>query len=188
VICARLKAKLHHFMLRFPSSPLDSFRSLSARRKFTSDEDLRLRRLVEQYGRAGWEEVAKYMDDRTPRQCRDRYNNYLIDVVNGLPWTAEEDAIVLDRFRAIGPKWVDIAKCLVGRSANHVKGRWQRHLCRFAGQPFPEDRDGGLDPDEYATDEHGAVQLCPMLTIDWPRVFDQIEATLGCQGRPAQVV
>jgi hypothetical protein len=113
-----------------PESPLQS----SSRRKFTSDEDDQLRSLVDTLGTKSWEEIARFMPDRTARQCRDRYKNYLLENLITEPWTPEEDEIVIRQFHVIGPKWVQIGKMLSGRSGNNVKNRWHKHLSR-GGQP-----------------------------------------------------
>jgi hypothetical protein len=68
------------------------------------------------------------MPGRTARQCRDRYKNYLMESLVNAPWSPEEDAILLDRFQLLGPKWVEIGKLLHGRSGNNVKNRWYKHL------------------------------------------------------------
>jgi hypothetical protein len=95
------------------------------------DEDVQLRNLVEKLGPKGWDEIARYMPQRTARQCRDRYKNYLLENLVTDPWTPEEDAIVVQQFHQIGPKWVRIGKMLSGRSGNNVKNRWHKHLCRL---------------------------------------------------------
>jgi hypothetical protein len=160
------------------AEPVDEGHPLPIRRKFTADEDVRLKTLVARYGRNLWDEIAKLMADRTPRQCRDRYNNYLLDSISALPWTAEEDAILVERFRMVGPKWAEIAKSLRGRNGNHVKNRWNRHLCRFQFAQRPS-RIKCIDLAPILHREPSAVQLCPLLDIDWGRVFDRLEATIG---------
>jgi hypothetical protein len=100
------------------------------RRKFTPDEDVRLRALVDSLGTKNWEEVARFIPQRSARQCRDRYKNYLMESLMMDPWTPEEDAVVIQQFHRIGPKWVEIGKILKGRSGNNVKNRWHKHLCR----------------------------------------------------------
>jgi hypothetical protein len=148
------------------------------RRKFTADEDMRLKALVGRYGRNLWDEIAKLMEDRTPRQCRDRYNNYLLESISVMPWTPEEDAIIAERFRIVGPKWADIAKFLRGRNGNHVKNRWNKHICKcdFAQSPQWTNCTKRMP---VPCHEPGPVQFCPLLDIDWGRMFDRIEAAMG---------
>jgi hypothetical protein len=113
-----------------PRNPPSSDESLP-RRKFTPDEDVRLRTLVGSLGTKNWEEIARFIPERSARQCRDRYKNYLVESLMADPWTAEEDAVVIQQFHRIGPKWVEIGKMLNGRSGNNVKNRWHKHLCRL---------------------------------------------------------
>jgi hypothetical protein len=49
------------------------------RRKFIAEEDTKLRALVESLGTKSWEEIARCILERTVRQCRDRYQNSLLD-------------------------------------------------------------------------------------------------------------
>jgi hypothetical protein len=85
---------------------------------------------VEQFGPDSWEEVSHRVPGRNARQCRDRYNNYLLGTLVANPWTPEEDLIICQKFREIGPHWVQIAMLLNGRSGNHVKNRWHKHLSK----------------------------------------------------------
>jgi hypothetical protein len=103
----------------------------SSRRKFTPEEDALLRSIVDELGTESWGEISHRMPGRTARQCRDRYNNYLLDTLVANPWSPEEDAIVCRQYRELGPHWVQIAMLLNGRSGNHVKNRWHKHLSRM---------------------------------------------------------
>lgn len=100
------------------------------RRKFTPEEDTRLRALVEQFGTKSWEKIAKFMPNRCGRQCRDRYSNYLDSRLFKRDWTPEEDELIVSYYRALGPHWVDIAKHLDGRSGNNVKNRWHKYISK----------------------------------------------------------
>jgi hypothetical protein len=113
-------------------SPVDrrSLKQALPRRKFTPEEDMKLRALVESIGTQSWEDIARFIPDRSARQCRDRYKNYLLESLVRDPWTPEEDALVVQKFHQIGPKWVEIGKMLSGRSGNNVKNRWHKHLCK----------------------------------------------------------
>ena len=95
---------------------------------FSRDEDKRLKQLVGEYGLEKWEIIAERMIKRTPRQCRERWNNCLSDAVKN-PWTKEEDKLVLENFEKLGAKWKKIKKLFPGRSQISVKNRW-RELSR----------------------------------------------------------
>jgi hypothetical protein len=119
-------------------------RSAAPRRKFTPEEDIQLRSLVERLGTKHWEKISRLLPDRTARQCRNRYKNYLLDSLVTNPWTPEEDALLIEKFHQIGPKWVEIGKVISGRSGNNVKNRWYKHLCKsdIGGRPKEGEREG----------------------------------------------
>jgi hypothetical protein len=73
--------------------------------KFTSAEDARLLDLV-------------------PRQCRERYQNYLNPELRNDSWTLEEDTLLENKCDELGPKWSRIAKFFENRSDNALRNRW----------------------------------------------------------------
>lgn len=77
-----------------------------------------------------WEEIAKKLPGQTPKQCHDRYANYLRDGLKSEPWTQEEDEMLIEMHKEIGPKWVKMMKRLPGRSGNDIKNRWHKHLIK----------------------------------------------------------
>lgn len=95
------------------------------REKFTPEEDQRLSAVVREVGVGEWIAVADRMPRRNVRQCRDRWLNYLAPDVARVPWTAAEDAELVEAFRRFGPTWRQIARELRGRSEVSVKNRWQ---------------------------------------------------------------
>jgi hypothetical protein len=114
----------------------------SIRRKFSREEDDKIRNFVLQYGDREWDSIGKVLPGRTPRQCRHRYNNYLADTHQYLAWTDAEEDLILEKFREIGPKWVQISSCLPGRTGNDVKNRWHKHIVKraFPNEQAEEDR------------------------------------------------
>jgi hypothetical protein len=125
--------------------------------KFTLDEDAHLRNLVNRLGSKNWDNIALHMPNRTARQCRDRYKNYLVDPSSPDPWLPEEDEMIVQAIKRNGPKWVEIAKLLRGRTAIHVKNRWHRHLCKQdpeisrwrRQQPIPPPKSGPQFPAQF---------------------------------------
>jgi hypothetical protein len=87
--------------------------------------------VIDSLGTQSWEGIARFMPHRSPRQCRDRYKNYLLESLTTEPWTPEEDAVVIQQFHLIGPKWAEIGKILKRRSGSNAKNRWHKHLCRL---------------------------------------------------------
>ncbi|OHT10820.1 Myb-like DNA-binding domain containing protein [Tritrichomonas foetus] len=105
--------------------------SIKKRIKFTEEEDDKLRQLVQQYGESNWEMVAKLMEGRNGRQCRERYRNYLIPGFVKNQWTEKEDQILLQKYHEYGPKWTKIMKFFAGRSAVNIKNRFNYFVIRY---------------------------------------------------------
>jgi hypothetical protein len=108
------------------------------RKKFTRDEDERLRRLIRQFGDRDWASICRHMPGRNARQCRHRYNNYLVEGHQHAVWTEAEEQVILAKYQEFGPKWVRISSFLTGRTGNDVKNRWHKHIVkRYFGKDFP---------------------------------------------------
>jgi hypothetical protein len=95
----------------------------SNKRKFTSDEDQRLSALVDQYGPNKWFLISQLMPNRNPRQCRERWANYLQPYLKTGSWTANEDQLLEEKFAAYGTKWNKISKFFVHRSPLTLRNR-----------------------------------------------------------------
>jgi hypothetical protein len=95
-----------------------------SRNKFSKGEDDLLRQLVAQHGESSWPKVAASMKNRTARQCRERYNNYLSPRITNGPWTPEEDQLLASKFAEFGNSWAKIAQSFDRRSDVNVKNRW----------------------------------------------------------------
>ncbi len=94
------------------------------RTKFTSEEDEKLRELVEVQRISDWGLIANNMPERSPRQCRERYLNYLSPNANVALWTVEEDILLLEKRIEFGPKWPSIAKYFQRRNEIELKNRY----------------------------------------------------------------
>ena len=102
----------------------------NSRKKFSSEEDKRLKELVELHGAKNWDKIAELMPGRTGRQCRDRYRNYLIPGFFNGQWSQEEDNLLREKFKEFGPQWAKMTPFFHGRSANSLKNRWNYFVCR----------------------------------------------------------
>lgn len=98
--------------------------SKNIRHSFTDKEDEQLKKLVIEYGEHDWKTIADNLGTRTPRQCRERYRNYLMPgIVNG-PWTVDDDMLLYSKFLEIGPHWTIISQFFPSRSEINIKNRW----------------------------------------------------------------
>ena len=117
-------------------SQFNSFGALSAgnesstlRKRFSPAEDLLIKNLALNK-ELSWDDIAKRLPGRTGRQCRDRYNNYLNKLVIHKEWTQEEDDIIIQKYKELGPRWAQISNFLEGRSGNNVKNRWYKYIIK----------------------------------------------------------
>jgi hypothetical protein len=99
--------------------------------KFSAEEDAQLLEIVSHAGCRDWSEVAMKLSGRNPRQCRERWNNYVNPTIKTAPWTDAEEGLLESKFAELGPRWQVIAPLFQGRSRNQVKNHWmtkQRRL------------------------------------------------------------
>jgi hypothetical protein len=103
---------------------LDGAAKQITRRKFSPEENELLRRIVAQYGINDWFLVAQHFQGRTPRQCRDRWRNYVSpEVVNG-NWTAEDEELLRAKVKELGRQWATITQFFPGRTDIGIKNHY----------------------------------------------------------------
>jgi hypothetical protein len=130
-------------MLPFTAAPVRTGRKQKA--PFSSEEDIRLRELVQQHGNQAWGTIAANLPGRTTRQCRERWNLYLSPEVQNAPWTIEEEESLVRIYLSVGPRWALISQHIPGHNPNSIKNRMKQLLRR--GQKFvniPARPDGSL--------------------------------------------
>ena len=107
-----------------PSEEGSQSKGSSIKIKFTEEEDLKLLELVKKYGSKDWIQISKLIQTRNPRQCRERWNNYVNPDLRSDPFSNEEDLILELKYKEYGPKWNKISKFFVNRSDNSIRNRW----------------------------------------------------------------
>lgn len=125
--------ELDYSLIQSPMSPQQSKRpnpSFKPHAKFSTEEDELLKHLVQQYGEDNWNSIANMMNNRNPRQCRERYQYYLSPKLNRGEWSSSEDALLCQKVEEFGNKWVKISKFFPDRTDAMVKNRYQVLLRR----------------------------------------------------------
>ena len=93
-------------------------------RAWTSYEDEILLRHCDIHGRGQWSTAAELLPGRTNKQCRERYQNQLMNGIKAGEWTHEEDFLIRKLQQTMGNNWSAISAQLEGRTANSVKNRF----------------------------------------------------------------
>ncbi|KAL7537386.1 hypothetical protein ACHAXR_012221 [Thalassiosira sp. AJA248-18] len=98
--------------------------------RWSEQEDLVLRRSVEQWGENNFRHISEqvFHGTRTEVQCKNRWKKALQPGLVKGRWTKEEDNIITESVAAGNMKWSDIAGRLPGRIGEQVKERWVNML------------------------------------------------------------
>lgn len=97
---------------------------------WTVQEDRVILDWVGSYGANDWARLATILKERTGKQCRERWINYLSPERGSKQWTHQEDIEIVQLRSTMGNRWKAIADRLPGRNENQVKNRWYSTIAR----------------------------------------------------------
>ena len=143
--------------------------------RFTLEEDILLYNTALAFGMKQWTVVARFFKDRTAKQLRDRFQNYLNPGIFLRRWTADEDELLFHKYVQHGRKWNEIAKFFPGRTANNIKNRFvtftQRNyrdkIIECGGEIYSSDSsDSVSSPQSWVINE-----LPPLVPREQPKIL-----------------
>eukprot|EP00002_Diphylleia_rotans_P040375 TRINITY_DN9553_c0_g1_i6.p1 TRINITY_DN9553_c0_g1~~TRINITY_DN9553_c0_g1_i6.p1 ORF type:complete len:261 (-),score=42.45 TRINITY_DN9553_c0_g1_i6:416-1198(-) len=101
----------------------------SSPRRWTPEEDEKLREAVLMYKASNWKMVSKHLGNRSNIQCMHRWQKVLSPELIKGPWTREEDEQLMKLVIHYGTmSWALLAQGLPGRTAKQIRERWINHL------------------------------------------------------------
>eukprot|EP00301_Raphidiophrys_heterophryoidea_P016665 c2627_g1_i1.p1 GENE.c2627_g1_i1~~c2627_g1_i1.p1 ORF type:complete len:307 (+),score=55.75 c2627_g1_i1:275-1195(+) len=106
------------------------------KRKWSLEEDKLLKQTIGELGEGNWDLLAAHVPNRTGKQCRERWLNYLSSEVTKEMWTHEEDNKLIQLVTERGARWSKISRQLPGRTDGAIKNRYV-NLVRHQLAPKP---------------------------------------------------
>ena len=96
---------------------------IRSRKTFSKKDDEALVAAVLSCETRDWKIISKMLGKWTPRQCKERWKNYVDPSLLKTNWTPEEDNILLQKYAQFGSEWKKISEFLPGRAINAIKNR-----------------------------------------------------------------
>lgn len=91
---------------------------------FSEAMDRKLIKLVKIYGTNNWNMISRSFPDKSANKCKARWKYYLSPANEPVPWSEEEDRLLLALESQIGTKWTVISQSFVRRTPGDVRGRF----------------------------------------------------------------
>jgi hypothetical protein len=88
---------------------------------------------VKEHGDTEWAIIANALAQVSPRQCKERWTQYLAPNVTRGQWTRDEDLLLMEKVKQCGQQWKQLETFFPGRKDNHLKNR-HRLLLRHGGK------------------------------------------------------
>eukprot|EP00981_Chlorochromonas_danica_P004128 scaffold805_cov308-Ochromonas_danica.AAC.1 len=137
-------------------------------RMWTAEEDMLLRKGVEELGEK-WTEISRrYLPHRSDNDVRNRWNRVLRPDITSGPWSAEEDAKLLELVKQYGESsWPKVAPHMDGRPAHSCLLRWRMYL------------DPSVDRSEWTAEEDEIIKKVIMEDMDQKHVRSEWQSLLA---------
>ena len=99
----------------------------SKSKRWSDDEDQRLREAIDKFGTDNWLAVSNYVGGtRTKAQCSQRWNRCLDPKITHNNWTREEEEKLIDAVQRYSPRsWTRVSAELPGRTDVQCRFRYQ---------------------------------------------------------------
>jgi hypothetical protein len=95
---------------------------------WTQEEDQLILKGIDLYGKA-WKVIAwKLFTNRTSKQIRDRFINYLDPAVDKSKFSVDEDLLLIELQKAYGNQWSKLKQYFPKRSSDALKNRFNSTL------------------------------------------------------------
>ncbi|OMJ77731.1 hypothetical protein SteCoe_22598 [Stentor coeruleus] len=119
------------------------------RKTWKVEEDEILNEIVNHYNAKNWKAIAdnvsqKINKNRTSKQCRERWNNFLKFDSNRCKWTDAQIKLLFEVQFSIGNKWSKISSFFPDKSKNSIKNFYystiRRNIRRFNDRKIEEEQ------------------------------------------------
>jgi len=95
--------------------------------RWSKEEDIQLTLMVNFFGRS-WNMIAKIMKNRSNKQIKSRYDEYIRPDLIKTPFSKEEDLLILELYNKFSNQWAKFQKYMPNRSQRKIKLRYEALL------------------------------------------------------------
>lgn len=91
-------------------------------------EDTQLAELVKTHGIKRWSVISSIMNNRSAKQCRERWKHQLDPNINNAVWSQDDEWALYLHHCIIGNKWTYLINFFPGRTDNSIKNHWNTQM------------------------------------------------------------
>ncbi|GMF25069.1 unnamed protein product [Phytophthora fragariaefolia] len=97
-------------------------------KRWTQDEDEKLREAVGRHGERNWKSIAEEVPGRNHTQCLQRWTKVLAPGLVKGHWRPDEDELLKELVAEGRKNWGQVATRIPGRTSKQCRERWYNHL------------------------------------------------------------